>query len=46
MTAAFERFRGKRGLVIGLGLFGGGTEAAAGIRGWLSPVPDGAGFCS
>lgn len=28
MTAAFERFRGKRGLVMGLGLFGGGTEAA------------------
>lgn len=28
MTAVFERFRGRRGLVMGLGLFGGGTEAA------------------
>ncbi|MBX3459897.1 MAG: hypothetical protein KF696_08015 [Planctomycetes bacterium] len=25
---AFERFRGKRGLVMGLGVFGGGTESA------------------
>jgi UDP-N-acetylmuramoylalanine-D-glutamate ligase len=28
MTTNFERFRGKRGLVMGLGTFGGGTEAA------------------
>ena len=28
MASDFERFRGKRGLVMGLGTFGGGTEAA------------------
>jgi len=34
----FERFRGKRGLVMGLGLFGGGVEAAKFLCGYCSQV--------
>lgn len=34
----FERFRGKRGLVMGLGLFGGGVEAAKFLSGYCSRV--------
>jgi UDP-N-acetylmuramoylalanine--D-glutamate ligase len=35
---SFERFRGKRGLVMGLGLFGGGVEAARFLAGYCSRV--------
>lgn len=34
----FERFRGKRGLVMGLGLFGGGVEAARFLAGYCDSV--------
>lgn len=34
----FERFRGKHGLVMGLGLFGGGVEAARFLAGYCSRV--------
>ncbi len=34
----FERFRGKRGLVMGLGVFGGGTESAKFLAGLCSSV--------
>lgn len=34
----FERFRGRRGLVMGLGLFGGGVEAAKFLCGYCARV--------
>jgi UDP-N-acetylmuramoylalanine--D-glutamate ligase len=34
----FERFRGKRGLVMGLGVFGGGIETAKFLAGYCSRV--------
>jgi UDP-N-acetylmuramoylalanine-D-glutamate ligase len=34
----FERFRGKRGLVMGLGVFGGGAESAKFLAGLCSSV--------
>lgn len=34
----FERFRGKRGLVMGLGVFGGGTESAKFLARYCSRV--------
>ncbi|MBK8205765.1 MAG: UDP-N-acetylmuramoyl-L-alanine--D-glutamate ligase [Planctomycetes bacterium] len=34
----FERFLGKRGLVMGLGVFGGGTESAKFLAGYCSHV--------
>ncbi|MCC7508871.1 MAG: hypothetical protein IT464_05820 [Planctomycetes bacterium] len=35
---SFERFRGKRGLVMGLGVFGGGTESAKFLATYCSHV--------
>ncbi len=37
-TDAFERFRGKRGVVMGLGTFGGGAESAKFLAGLCSRV--------
>lgn len=37
-TQAFERFRGKRGLVMGLGVFGGGIESAKFLSKYCSHV--------